>query len=67
MIKLNNISLGYDNKIIIKDMTLNIKEGSYVAIVGENGAGKSTLIKGILGLIKPKRGTGFNACSSFLL
>lgn len=56
MIKLNNISLGYDNNIVIKDMSLNIEKGSYVAVVGENGSGKSTLIKGILGLIKPKRG-----------
>ena len=57
MIKLNNISLGYDNNIVIKDMSLNIEKGSYVAVVGENGSGKSTLIKGILGLIKPKRGS----------
>ena len=57
MIKLNNISLGYDNNLVIKDMSLNIEKGSYVAVVGENGSGKSTLIKGILGLIKPKKGS----------
>ena len=57
MIKLNNISLGYDNNTIIKDMSLTIEEGSYVAVVGENGSGKSTLIKGILGLINPKKGS----------
>lgn len=57
MIKLNNIILGYDNNIVIKDMSLNIEEGSYVAVVGENGSGKSTLIKGILGLIKTKKGS----------
>ena len=38
-------------------MSLNIEEGSYVAVVGENGSGKSTLIKGILGLIKTKKGS----------
>ena len=32
MIKLNNISLGYDNNIVIKDMSLNIEKGSYVAV-----------------------------------
>lgn len=57
MIKINNLSLGYDNNIIIKNMSLEIEEGSYVAVVGENGSGKSTLIKGILGLITPKKGS----------
>lgn len=57
MIKLNNVSLGYDNNVVIKDMSLNIEEGSYIAVVGENGTGKSTLIKGILGLIKQKKGS----------
>lgn len=56
MIKLNNISLGYDNNTIIKNMSLLIEKGNYVAVVGENGSGKSTLIKGILGLLKPKKG-----------
>lgn len=57
MIKINNLSLGYDNNIIIKNMSLEIEEGSYVAVVGENGSGKSTLIKGLLGLITPKKGS----------
>lgn len=57
MIKLKNVTLGYDNNIILKNININIKEGSYVAVLGENGSGKSTLIKGILGLLKPKKGT----------
>ena len=41
-----NVKFGYDpDKIIIKDFTLDIKQGSKVAIVGPTGAGKTTLVK----------------------
>ena len=55
-IKCTNVSLGYDNNIIIKDLNLSVDRGDYLCIVGENGSGKSTLIKGILRLIKPISG-----------
>lgn len=41
----------------IKDIDLTIREGQFVAIVGQNGAGKSTLAKHIVGLLRPTRGT----------
>ena len=56
MIKLNNVSLGYDNNIVLKNINLEIKKGDFICVVGPNGSGKSTLIKGILGLLKPKSG-----------
>lgn len=52
----SNLSLGYEGKEIIKDITFAIKKGDYLCIVGENGAGKSTLMKTILGLIAPIEG-----------
>jgi ABC-type Mn/Zn transport systems, ATPase component len=52
----NNVTLGYDNKKVIEDFSLEIHAGDYWCIVGENGAGKSTLIKGMLGLLKPMKG-----------
>ena len=55
LIKIENASLGYEGKTVVKDISVDIKERDYICIVGENGSGKSTLLKGILGLI-PLRG-----------
>ncbi len=52
----SNLSLGYEGKEIIKDISFEIEQGDYICIVGENGAGKSTLMKTILGLIEPVNG-----------
>lgn len=56
LIELKNLSLGYDNHLVLKNINMIIEENDFVCIVGPNGSGKSTLIKGILGLIKPKKG-----------
>lgn len=49
----SSLSLGYEGKAIIKDISFKVEKGDYLCIVGENGAGKSTLMKTILGLIEP--------------
>lgn len=46
-----NLSVGYDSKIILKNLSFEVNKGDYLCIVGENGSGKTTLIKSILGLI----------------
>lgn len=51
-----NVTLGYDNKLVTKDLSFNVDNGNYLCIIGENGTGKSTLIKTMLGLIKPLEG-----------
>lgn len=51
-----NLSLGYDAKIILRDLSFSVHAGDYLCIVGENGSGKSTLMKTILGLQAPIRG-----------
>lgn len=56
IIKYENVSLGYDGKSIIENISFCVNSGDYVCIVGENGSGKSTLTKGLLGLIKPYAG-----------
>ena len=56
LIELKNVTLGYDNHIVLKNINLNIEEDDFICVVGPNGSGKSTLIKGILGLIKPLKG-----------
>lgn len=58
-IKLQDVSFRYVNaeKDVLKHVSLTIKKGQHVAIVGENGAGKSTLIKLLTGLYRPTDGT----------
>lgn len=45
-----------EGREVLKDVSLDIKEGEFVAILGENGAGKSTMLKHITGMLKPDRG-----------
>lgn len=51
-----NLSIGYDQKIVVDNLSFKIDEGDYLCIVGENGAGKSTLVKTLLRLQEPIRG-----------
>lgn len=51
-IRFDNVTLGYDLHPAVHHLTLNIEQGSMVALVGPNGAGKSTLLKGIMGQLK---------------
>lgn len=57
-IELNNVSFRYspDMPYIINDLSLKIKAGEYVAIVGKTGCGKSTLVRLLLGFEKPEKG-----------
>ncbi len=52
MINIDNLTFGYNNNEIIKDLNLEINDQDYIAIIGGNGTGKSTLIKCILGINK---------------
>lgn len=47
----NNITIGYEKKVVVKGLSFMVNSGDYLCIVGENGAGKSTLVKSILGLL----------------
>lgn len=57
LIACNNVSLGYEGKIILSKVNFELQGGEYLCIVGENGAGKSTLMKGLLKLKKPMQGS----------
>ena len=48
----NNVTAGYGGVDIIKNITLEVKQGEIAVIVGPNGAGKSTAMKALLGMLK---------------
>jgi branched-chain amino acid transport system ATP-binding protein len=52
-----NLTAGYGGVDIIKNITLEVKEGEIVVIVGPNGAGKSTAMKALLGMLKLSDGS----------
>ncbi len=56
LIKCTELALGYEKKQIAPPISLEVREGDFIAITGENGAGKSTLVKTLLGLIPPLSG-----------
>lgn len=56
MLKLHNISAGYDQTPILHDITLDIPEGKITTIIGNNGCGKSTLLKSIVGFLPLSNG-----------
>ncbi len=54
---LENIESGYGHVKVLHNISLRVKRGQIVTIVGANGVGKSTTIKTIMGLLKPSRGS----------
>ncbi len=59
MIEIKNVSYSYSDRIVLDDISLVIKQGEAVALMGANGCGKSTLLKLINGIISPDRGQYF--------
>ena len=59
IIDFENLNVGYDEKIVLKDVNLKIKQGEHWAILGANGSGKSTLMKVIQSEIHPRRDKPF--------
>lgn len=58
MIEVENVHYSYASKVeALKGVSLTIKDGEFVAIMGQNGAGKSTFVKHFNGLLKPSQGT----------
>jgi ABC-type proline/glycine betaine transport system ATPase subunit len=59
MLRVQNISFGYHEKNIIKNLIFTVNKGQNIAVIGESGCGKSTLLKLIYGLYDLKEGTIF--------
>lgn len=51
MLKLNNVTVSYQNTPTVQNFSLDMKQGQIVSLVGESGSGKTTVIRAILGLL----------------
>ncbi|WP_419960988.1 adenosylcobinamide amidohydrolase [Psychrobacillus sp. BM2] len=56
MLKVENVSGGYDRKIIVKNVSFEVGKGEMLGILGPNGSGKSTLLKVISGILNMESG-----------
>lgn len=56
IINVEGISLSYDSKPVVNNLSFQVNQGDYLCIVGENGSGKTTLLDALLGLKKPDCG-----------
>jgi energy-coupling factor transport system ATP-binding protein len=57
MISVEDVSFHYSSgSEVLRNVSLEIKDGEFIAIMGENGAGKTTLVKMFNGLLKPRQG-----------
>ena len=56
-LELKNVSVSYGKVPVLHDISLRVKKGQVVTVIGANGAGKSTLMKTVCGLLKPTRGS----------
>lgn len=55
-VEINNLSIKYNEQLVLKDINLSIEDKDFMAIIGPNGGGKSTLLKVILGILNPDNG-----------
>jgi branched-chain amino acid transport system ATP-binding protein len=56
MLKIENINVSYGDVQVLKDVSMDIRQGELLAVIGANGAGKTTLLKTISGLLRPSEG-----------
>ena len=57
VLEFNNVSKGFDGRLLIDNLSFSIPQGAIVGIIGGNGAGKSTLFKMIMGTEQPDSGS----------
>lgn len=55
-IEVRDLTIGYGNKVVLKDLNFQVESGEIFCILGGSGCGKSTLLKHIIGLYAPQKG-----------
>ncbi len=57
LIRLNNISMKYEDRLVLRNVFFKLQEGERVGLIGKNGSGKTTVLRLILDQIEPTAGT----------
>ncbi len=56
MLRIRNLDVAYGSVTVLRRVSLHVRPGEIVAIIGANGAGKTTLLKAVTGLVRPRGG-----------
>ncbi|MGG3955182.1 Urea ABC transporter ATPase protein UrtE [Anoxybacillus flavithermus] len=56
MLSVRNMAAGYEQSVVLENVSMDVQKGCVTAVLGRNGVGKTTLMKSIIGLIKPMSG-----------
>jgi phospholipid/cholesterol/gamma-HCH transport system ATP-binding protein len=57
LVQIDRLTFGYDQRVILSDITMEFPRGKVIAIMGGSGCGKTTLLRLIGGTLRPRRGT----------
>jgi len=57
LLDISGLELRYGAAVAVRDISLSVKRGQLVAVIGNNGAGKSSMVRGATGLVRPSAGT----------
>ena len=55
-VQVQNVAVGYGERIVLRDVSFEIREGEIVALLGGSGCGKSTMLKAVIGLLPVREG-----------
>src|ERR671918_298433 len=56
MLEVRNVDVYYGSSYVVRDVSLAVRAGEIVTVLGRNGAGKTTTLKAVMGLVRPRRG-----------
>lgn len=57
MLSVQQLEAGYGDSVILRDISIEVKPGQVVCLMGRNGVGKTTLVKSIMGVLKARKGS----------
>ena len=57
VLSVRDVSAGYGESLVVEGVSVDVREGGIVAVIGPNGGGKSTFLKAVYGVLKPRAGS----------